>query len=113
MLDQGDPTIGDPISQPGTSRGSDATEPDGQGPDLDEGMRIVVLTGGTVAVSGEAGRVELQWATPRAGYTVSLTFATPDALVVSFVGEDEVVTLRAYWAASGLVVETTATTTDG
>lgn len=112
VLDQGDPTLGDPISQPGTTRGSGATGADGDDPDLDEGMRIVVLTGGTVAVSGEAGRVELQWATPRAGYTVSLTFATPDALVVSFVGEDEVVTLRAYWAASGLVVETTASTTE-
>jgi hypothetical protein len=63
------------------------------------------MPGGSAAVAGADGRVELLWATPRAGYTVSIDFSAPDALVVSFVSPTAESVLRAFWSDEGLVVD--------
>ena len=106
-VDQGDPRSGDPIARPGTpgdDPGIETVDPEPvAGPATT--TRIVTLPGGTVAVAGTDGRVELLWATPRPGYTVSIDFATPDALVVSFTSSFNESVLRAYWSDEGLIVE--------
>lgn len=106
VIDQGDPRTGDPI---GTAAPPEAPPDEEPAPDPDAGpapsTRIVTLPGGTAAVAGSDGKVELLWATPRAGYTVSIDFATPDALVVSFTSAFEESVLRAYWSEEGLIVD--------
>jgi hypothetical protein len=105
-VDQGDPRTGDPIGTAAPRVESPPPEPiPDPAPGPSSSTQIVTLPGGTAAVAGSDGRVELLWATPRAGYTVSIDFATPDALVVSFTSAFAESVLRAFWSEDGLVVD--------
>lgn len=68
-------------------------------------VRTINSTGGTVVVRYRPGEVELQAATPAAGFGVEIDDAGPDRVRVEFESDEEDVRVEVRWENDGLAIE--------